>query len=78
MCGLIGHRLFHIHLNVVCMINMSGSDISRSYVIGEKMCHQHREASRSHLAITEPNIVQPTQKTGVCYYVSNSMDAMAR
>ena len=52
---------------------MSGSNISDSYDIRDKICDKHKK-----LAITEPNIVRPTQKTGVCYYVTNSMDIMAR
>ena len=46
-------------------------------LFGDKMGRQHGKTSGGRFAIIEPNIDRPTQKTGIYYYVTNSMDVMA-
>ena len=52
------------------------SPFNQSIISGDKMGHQHGKTSGGCFAITEPNIDLPTQKTGLYYYVTNSMDVM--
>ena len=79
MCYLIDHHVFFIHLNLSARsIDEGKQRIGQLRYSVIKMCDQHRKINGGPLAITEPNIVRPAQKTGECYYVTYSVDVMAR